>query len=281
VNDKQVKVIVERDYCKIGGNALSILALAKYTEVTDDNQYIPIMQDLATWITELLDKNGKLIVHKQKYSTGKASDFVSRFYPGEAIFALVRIHQIDKNEKWLDAAEKIAHYLINIRDKNASINSITTDHWLLYGLNELYRKRRNELYLKHSLFIARATMLRQLKPGETKLELEGGHPFKPGMEPKATHAACQSEGLGSVYRLALECGYKKEALKIRQTIHDTIKFQLQMQFRPESTMYLDNKKLITGAIHRTLKDLEVRNDYTQHNISSFISYYNILNNVSN
>lgn len=277
LNGKEVKVIVEKNNAKVGGNALSIVALAKYTQLTGDKQHLPLMQDMASWLREIQGDNGNFTVHKQKYSTGKASDFVSHYYPGEAILSLVRLYQVDGNEEWLDVAERAADYLINIRDNDATIDTIAHDHWLLYGLNDLYRERKKDMYLKHAFFICDAILKTQINEGESRPELVGGYRPKSGNEPQVTPVACRSEGLGAAYNLAIDHDYKDKAEKMKKAIHNGIQFQLQMQLRPESAMYYNNKSLCLGAMQAGLKGYGLRNDYTQHNISSFIGYYKILN----
>lgn len=277
VNGRDVKVVVEKDAQKVGGNALAIVALAKYTNVTGDKQYIPLMQNLAAWMQEVQGEDGEFTVHKQRYSTGEPFDFISHYYPGEAILALVRLYQIDHKEVWLDVAEKAASFLINIRDKNDTIHTIAHDHWLLYALNELYRERKKDLYLEHSFFIAEAIMRTQItEENASRAELIGGYVPKSGNEPSSTPVACRSEGLSATYRLADDFGHPEIAEKISYAIKQGIKFQLQMQLKPESVMYYKRKKLALGAIQGGLKSFSLRIDFTQHNISSFIAYYNIL-----
>ena len=94
--------------------------------------------------------------------------------------------------------------------------------------------------------------------------------------PASTPAACRSEGLGAAYRLANDHGYTEEAEAYKKTMYEAIKFQLQMQLKPESVMYYRNKRFCLGAVRPTLNKFELRDDYTQHNISSFISYYNMI-----
>lgn len=277
VNGNEVKVVVEKNAQKVGGNALTIVALAKYTQVTGDQQYVPLMQSLATWFKEIQGENGEFTVHKQNYSTGKVSDFISHYYPGEAILALVRLYQVDKNEKWLDIAEKAAQYLINIRDKSATVDTIAHDHWLLYALNDLYRERQNDIYLNHSFFIAEAMMKTQIsEQGATRKELIGGYTPKSGNEPSSTPVACRSEGLSATHNLAKDFGHEEMAKKTQFAIQQGIKFQLQMQLRSETVMHYKRKKLCLGAVQGGLKSLNLRNDFTQHNLSSFIAFYKIL-----
>lgn len=278
INGINVKVVVERDKQKVGGNGLAIVALAEYTKTTGDKQYLPLMRDLATWFKEIQADNGEFKNHMQEHSTGNVFDFISRFYPGEAILALVRLYHIDKNEEWLDIAEKAAKFLINIRDKDVTVNTVGPDHWLMYALNDLYRERQDEVYLKHSLLMAEAIINKQLtKDTAKRKELIGGFESRPNKTPGLTNNACWNEGLGATYRLANDFGHRDQAVKMIEAMKLSSRYQLRGQLRPESIMYFENKSLCLGAFHKSFKDYEIRNDYTQHNISSLISLYNIWN----
>lgn len=277
VNSKKVKVVVERDTMKVGGNALAIVALAKYTEVTKDQSYVPLMQELASWFGEIKKENGDFLVYKQTYSTGEMSSFISGFYPGESILSLTRLYQIDKNEQWLDVAEDTAQYLINIRDKGKTHDTIAADHWLLYALNDLYRYRKKDIYLNHSFFIAEAIMRKQIVDSkQNEKYLIGSYRTDSGRSMGSTPVACRSEGLGATYRLAKDYGYNEIADKIIESIKLGVQYQLQMQFRPETVMYFKRPNLVLGAVNANLRKYQLQNDYTQHNISSFISLYNLM-----
>ncbi len=138
---REALCIVEKDQVKLGGNALAVIALAKYTQVTQDRQYMPVLLRLGEWIQSVQRENGKFFVHKQTYPDGKIADFVSQYYPGEALLAMVRLYALDSRPNWLDTAEKGAQYLIKVRDRGLSNSELSHDHWLLYALNELYRYR--------------------------------------------------------------------------------------------------------------------------------------------
>ncbi|TMW72354.1 beta-L-arabinofuranosidase domain-containing protein [Alteribacter natronophilus] len=273
INGHQTKVILEKGHFKLGGNALALVALAKYTNVFDDQQYLPLMQSMARWMKESQDETGKFSVHKQNYETGEDTGFVSGYYPGEAILSLVRLYQIDRNEEWLDAAENEAKYLIDIRDNDATIDTITHDHWLLYALNDLYRERPDQKYLNHAFLIADAMIKTQLFDNVNSKDKIGAYASSGNA---STPVACRSEGLSATYRLAADHGYTENAAKYREAVEHGIRFQLQLHLKPESVMYFDNQQLCLGAVHQGLNNFELRNDYTQHNISSFIAYHNIL-----
>ena len=274
INGVSSKVVVHNNKYKLGGNALAILAMAKYTKLTNSKKYLPIMNELAVWIKETQNENGWFPVHKKDYLTGETADFISKFYPGECILSLVRLYQIDKNETWLDIAEKAALYLIDVKDKSETVDSILPDHWLLYGLNELYRERPNEKYLQHSLLMAKAIVKIQILENEEHPEYIGGY-IVLNPPPKSTQAACYSEGLGAAYKLLRDFGSSYMLTDIKDAIDRGIRFQLQMQIKPDNTTI--SKEWI-GGVQKSPTMRGIRIDYTQHNISSFIQYYDILKN---
>ncbi len=279
VNKNLVAAVVEKDAIKLGGNALAIIALAKYAEVTGYLRYLPIMKRLAEYIKEVQNEEGLFTVHKQQYSTGESLDFISHYYPGEAILALVRLYQWDKNEAWLDVAERAAQYLINVRDSGADVDTIAHDHWLLYGLNELYRERKEQLYLDHAMLIVKAIMRCQIRDEFEHPDWNGAYYFpQPRLE--STPTAIRTEGLCAAYNLIKDDGYDKEAQQTLEAIREGIRFQLQTQLRPESIVFYKRKRLCLGAFQRGLWNYDLRIDYTQHNISSLIACYEIINNAS-
>lgn len=278
INENPVSVVVEKDAIKLGGNALTIIMLAKYTQITQNYEYLELMQRMARWICENQNEDGEFIIQKQRYSTKEKYNFKSEYYPGEAILSLVRLYQLDGNKKWLNSAELASYYLINVRDKHANINTIIHDHWLLYALNELYRKQPQEIYIGHVSLITKSIMKSQITDNIENPDWNGAYRI-PYIRLESTPTACRSEGLCAAYHLLHDTGYAKEALKIIKTIEEGIQFQLQNQLRPESVIDYKNKKLCLGAFKRGLMRFDLRIDFTQHNISSLIAYYKILSNL--
>lgn len=279
INGVEVNVIVEEDVIKLGGNGLAIVAFAKYTEVTGSQKYVPLMQSLATWMEELQRDEKRFSVHKQSYSTGEVAEFESKYYPGEAILAMVRLYEVDKQSKWLDYAEKESRYLIEVRDRAADKETIPHDHWLLYGLYDLYRSRPLPLYRGHAFFIADAITEAQLLDPETvSSDMLGSYKIKADY-PKSTPAATRSEGLGAAAKLAKLTRDGARAKRYRYSIHQAIKFQLQMQLYPEAVLYFPNKSLSLGGFRASLRGWELRNDYTQHNVSSILSFLQLTNDM--
>jgi hypothetical protein len=148
VDGKTLPCIVEEGEVKLGGNALAAIALAKHIEVTGDTGHLPTLRRLGEWILAVQEPDGEFGVHKQSHPDGKVSDFVSEYYPGEALLALMRISALDADARWLDGAEQGARFLIETRDAGVPDTELNHDHWLLYALNEIYRERGRPIFLE-------------------------------------------------------------------------------------------------------------------------------------
>ena len=262
--------IVEGSKIKLGANALTVVALAEHAKATGTDTHVRLCQRLGRWIVAAQDETGRFRIQRQSFPEGQISSFVSVYYPGEAILALVRLHELDGDEGWLDAAEAAAHYLIQGRDASLSDEQLPHDHWLLYGLNGLYRQRADPLYVKHALRLALA-IARSQNRDPTVPDWLGSY-YRP---PRSTPTATRTEGLCATYRLAQDYGHADQADEILRAIRLGISFQLRTQFRPESALYLHDPQRALGGFHRSLTDYEIRIDYVQHNISALLGLYRI------
>ncbi len=263
--------VVEKGYVKLGGNALAILALAKYTDVTQDAQYVPLAFQLGRWIQQAQRDDGEFFIHKQRYPLGTIVDFSSAYYPGEAILALDRLQVLDPQGGWIETAEKAAHYLITIRDGTLATDKLSHDHWLLYGLNELYRARPKAIYFDHAMRIAEAITQHQNR--DPRYPDWFGSYYRP---PRSTPTATRSEGLCAAYLLARDFGQPDQATRILDAVKHGVTFQLQTQFRPESALYVRDPRRTLGGFRNSLTNFEIRIDYVQHNISSLLGLHRIL-----
>jgi len=259
----EVALVEEGGAVKLGGNGLAIVALAKYSEVTGNMEYLAVMQRLAKWMELTQADNGNFTIHKMAYPSGQVSSFISSFYPGEAILSLVRLYSLDRDPVWLDVAEKASKYLINVRDRRKTVRNIPHDHWLLYGLNDLYRYRKDPLFVTHSLKIADAIISRQ-NSNRKVADWNGGYYIPPGSTPTAT----RTEGLCAAFRLALESGHSEKAEQYLDAIKRGVAFQLNTQIGKENAWFFPAPGRALGGFRKDLTESEIRIDYVQHNISA-------------
>ncbi len=254
--------IIEKDLFKLGSNGLAAVAIAKYQKITEDNTYNNLLLALGAGMLERLEQNGNFRVHKEVYSTGQVLGFRSSFYPGEAILGLLRIYELNKDKKWLEAVIRAANYRIN-SDPDYAIEK--RDHWFLYCLNDLYRYRKDDIYLTHGFKIADYISRNQLSKQE--YQDQNGAYFR---SDSVTFNATKSEAVCTAYKLAKDFGYTDNQHRYKNALIKSIMFQLQFQLGPELSMYFDKPGFALGGFYKGIGKYNVRNDYVQHNLSSIV-----------
>lgn len=266
ISGRPVRFVVEKGDVKLGGNALSILALAEYARVTGDRRHDEIMKELGEWILATQGKNGRFMVHKQSFPLGKVSSLVSEYYPGEAIFALMCIYGLTGEKKWLDGADAGALYQLKVFSM-LDDRKLPHDHWLLYGLNEVYRKRSRPEFMDGAMRFARVIIKAQhTREKESQPDWDGGY-YKP---PRSAPTATRMEGLDSAYALASDYGLAAEAGQIRKAIDRGTGFLLRIQIGPEIAVYCQDPEKSLGGVRESLASSSIRIDYVQHTISALL-----------
>ncbi|MBC1433094.1 poly(glycerol-phosphate) alpha-glucosyltransferase [Listeria welshimeri] len=243
---------------KLGGAAATLLAFTKYMKITGNKTYLPLCRKIANAILSLQDKDGKF-THVLEYPTLEVKDiFRIVYYDGEAVFGLLRLYEIDRDSRWLDAAAKSFNHFI--RDNYWQNH----DHWLSYCANEITKYIPDEAYYEFGLqnafdnlpFIyARETTF------PTFLELT--------VATKEMTLRMEKEGL---QHLLLD--YSIEELE--KTITKRAHYQLNGYFYPELAMYYKNPARIEGSFFIRHQSFRVRIDDVEHNISGYVRYYQLL-----
>jgi hypothetical protein len=278
----ETSCVIETNEIKIGGAALSILALIAMEEpekeklktqassVTEISSQPPIYrqtaESLGEWLLSELNDDGKFKAHKYLANNYEPTDFVSEYYPGEAAFALMKLYHIGGDTKWLEAARKIIKAQI-ITQRSLPKEDVPHDHWLLYAIAESQKISSNSEESEHIFFISELIRQGQNKDPNGPKDWIGGY----DTYPRSTPTAVRSEGLSAIHPMVLR-STKREAIQGNWTaIKNGVKFQLQTQIGPEITMELTDLNQSLGAFRKDLFSLETRIDYSQHNISSLLA----------
>lgn len=270
--EEESMCIVEGDDIKLGGNGLAVLALVEYERATGSEEYREITEELANFLVAVESSEGEFLVHKMEASTGRVSSFISGYYPGEAIFGLARLGEVSGDERWTEAAHAAARWLITVRDGEKTVLELDHDHWLLYGLRELYRDRPLPLYERHAqkLVTAIATAQHTRETGE-RADWNGGY-YVP---PRSTPTATRTEGLTAAYEIFRVSGDTVHQNVAENVIKRGVMFQLRTQFNEEKVRSLGADSRGIGGFHESLTEYAVRIDYVQHNISALLGAHRL------
>lgn len=239
---------------KLGSNATAILAMTKYMEVTGSHQYIKIAQALARGILQMKTPSGGFM-HVLTYPSFEIKDLHRIiYYEGEAVFSLLRLYAIDKNELWFNEVRKSFDYFIeNDYWKHH-------DHWLSYAANEVTIYEPEDKYFIFGLKNCNGRLdfiYHRDTTFPTFLELT-----------MATYKMIQTiKKLGKDHLLT----YIDEEF-LEKTIDHRADYQRVGFFYPELAMYKKDPGLIVDGFFIRHHSFRVRIDDVEHYLSSYCQY---------
>jgi hypothetical protein len=186
---------------KLGASALMLVALAERRLATVDPQHDDLMRELGRFIVTLQRGDDGFYVAWLTAERSPQLEGTSRFFPGEAFWALALLHEAFPGEGWDRPARLAADFLTTRRDEVEDVSfPPLADQWTAYGLAEMVEWGLHDHHIDYARrlagrfgFLIRVEAQRQGGPLGTLVRR---------WEIRAAAAGTWVEGMAALWRLA-------------------------------------------------------------------------------
>jgi small neutral amino acid transporter SnatA (MarC family) len=139
-----------------GATALLVAGLVIRREATGDARYDDALGRLGGFLLAQSQPSGAVLASYDAARAAPVAGEYSKYFTGEAYWALARLHRDFPGEGWGDAADRIGAFLATSRDEVEDHWPPIPDHWAAYGLAETveFPERRPPL-TEHEVAYAR------------------------------------------------------------------------------------------------------------------------------
>jgi small neutral amino acid transporter SnatA (MarC family) len=119
-----------------GATSLLVAGLAIRREATRDSRYDDVLGRLGRFLLSQTEPSGAVLAEYDSVRDAPVAGEYSKYYTGEAYWALARLHLAFPGEGWGEAADRIGAYLATSRDEVEDHWPPIPDHWAAYGQAE-------------------------------------------------------------------------------------------------------------------------------------------------
>lgn len=120
----------------VGGSALLAAGLAERRLLTGDETYDDVLLGLGRFMVSQTLDDGAVVAQYDAVNMTPEVESRSKYYTGEAYWALARLHLLFPDEGFGEVADRIGNYLATRRDDVEDLWPPIPDHWVAYGLSE-------------------------------------------------------------------------------------------------------------------------------------------------
>jgi small neutral amino acid transporter SnatA (MarC family) len=120
----------------VGATALLTAGLVERRVDTGDDVHDGLLRRMGGFLRSQTEATGAVLARYDLSARAPVPGLYSKYYTGEAYWALARLHRVFPDEGWGEVADNIGAYLAVDRDRVEDVWPPVPDHWAAYGLAE-------------------------------------------------------------------------------------------------------------------------------------------------
>jgi hypothetical protein len=229
-------------------------------------------EGLALLLTDMIDEKGRVFQFYTEAAKGGSVKKEPEYYPGEAMLALIQLHQQTGDKRWLDAARKIGDWQVSKYEKD---RFTFPDHWVMQALYRVWQVTKDERYATTAFAMGTHSASEQYPFVWTPYPDYLGSWRRNDDIPRTTRAASRMEAIRGVVELAWEHG-DVDATVWEDSLLHAARHLAEQQFRRENTWWLANPDRAMGAYKMGIVDNHCRIDNNQHGLVGMVGALEVL-----
>jgi small neutral amino acid transporter SnatA (MarC family) len=119
-----------------GASALLAAGLVIRRQATGEGRYDDVLRRLGRFLIAQTEPSGAVLASYDPATGAPVAGEYSKYFTGEAYWALARLHRVFPAEAWGQAADRVGAYLAETRDETEDYWPPIMDHWAAYGMSE-------------------------------------------------------------------------------------------------------------------------------------------------
>lgn len=257
INGEELVFLKEdNDELKLGGSALAIIAISRYTLTKKDQQFVNYLPSLVRGLLYFRVSDGQLSHALESPSLTTKDKFRTIYYDGQALYALLIAYQVTKESAYLSIAQELADLYINTEYNQHN------DHWQAIAFSELYSITKEPKYI--SFLIANVkhytnTIKNQINTSAYLLELSA-----------STYES---------FEQADKAGILDQSFNLEAFIEAMVQrgeYLLNGLFVPEHAMHFKKPNSVINSFFIQHQGFRTRIDDNAHNLLGLSRFYHLL-----
>ncbi len=279
-----IAIVRDKGRSSLGANALVAMAYAALPEEFMTEKDKELQEKLGESILYFrMPQKGYFYTTFKQALNKKAPKEQSRYYPGEAMLALVRLYEKTGDKKWWDAAAEISPGQKK-RWQDAGHKEVGNYCWVGQAWARMARLEKDpamrEEYKTLAYSHADAVIKHQFVPGHRR----GFYPDYLGAAdnskpPRTTPTSARSESVAENYLLAKFLSDVESQKKYGVALLRALHFVILNQFTNENTWFMPYPEKAIGGVRGSLVANDIRIDYNQHVLSSKINGQSVVDDL--
>jgi len=289
VDEGDMSFIRYNNNVKLGSVVVGLMGIIDLARATGTTEYDDLMVRFGNFTLFMQEDSGKFdpyYVPDDHPYANETNDIV----PGEALLALMMLHEYTGDDKWLAPAEKYFDYYIpwwnkrvvkrqdtgtwpmSIYDNQTRLDLVQFGPWTVMAANAYHKATGDERAASFALEVGRWMIdsYGWMPDNSPWPDYIGGYYKMPGELP-AMQAFCYAEGTAAAYKLALR--YRAEEVAyFEEATRAAARFALVMQFDDNQTYAFSRPEMVRGGTRYAMNETKVRIDYVYHAFSAVYQY---------